>query len=110
MNEDDKPQSEQPKTPAPESSEAEIPLPPPTFEYLVFSLRAQAEIHLGLLHFGDELDQPKPNLRLARHSIDMLEMLKDKITGNLTLEEQRYLENSVTELQYLYVQIATESG
>lgn len=110
MSEDDKPQAEQPETPAPASSEAEIPLPPPTLEYLVFSLGAQAEIQLGLLHFGDEKDRPKPNLPMARHSIDMLEMLKQKTKGNLTLEEQRYLENSVTELQFRYVQVARESG
>jgi hypothetical protein len=95
---------------APESAGAEIPLPPPTFEYLVFSLGAQAELHLGLLHFGDEKDRPKPDLRLARHSIDMLAMLRDKTKGNLTLEEQRYLENSLTELQFRFVQVSGESG
>jgi hypothetical protein len=108
MSEEDKPTPSE--TAAPESPGAEVPLPPPTFEYLVFSLGAQAELHLGLLHFGEEKDRPKPNLRLARHAIDMLAMLRDKTRGNLTLEEQRYLENSLTELQFRFVQVSGDSG
>jgi len=100
-----------PETPSAEAAEPdfEFPLPPATFEYLVFSLRAQAEMHLGLLHFGEEKERPKPNLRLAQHSIDMLAILLEKTKGNLGLEEQRYLENSLTELRFRYVQIAEES-
>lgn len=95
--------------PAAEEQEFEYPVPPPTFDYLVFSLRAQAEMHLGLLHFGEEKDRPKPNLKLAQHTIDMMAMLAEKTKGNLGIEEQRYLENSLTELRFRYVQAAEES-
>ncbi len=95
----------QPEAAEPES-EPEIPVPPPTFDYLVFSIRAQAEMQLGLLHFGEEKDRPKPNLRLAQHAIDLLAVLRDKTKGNLSLEEDRFLENSLTELRFRYVQIA----
>lgn len=90
----------------------DIPLPPPTFEFLVLSLRSQAEMQLGLLHFGDEKDRPKPRLSLARHTIDMLAMLQSKTRGNLSLEESRLIENSLTELRFRYVQAAEsrESG
>lgn len=84
----------------------DIPLPPATFEFLVLSLRSQAEVQLGLLHFGEEKDRPKPNLPLARHSIDMLGMLAEKTKGNLTMDEQRMIENSLTELRYRFVQAA----
>ncbi len=94
-------------TPKPET-EQEMYLPPATLDYLVFSLRAQAELQLGLLHFGEEKDRPKPNLRLAQHSIDMLAVLQEKTRGNLSLEEQRYLENSLTELRFRFVQVAQE--
>ena len=87
----------------------DMPLPAPSFEFLVFSLRSQVEMQLGLVHFGDEKDRPKPNLRLARHTIDLLAMLLEKTRGNLSLEEQRHLENSLTELRFRYVQ-AVESG
>ncbi len=96
-------------TNTPEAGAADYPLPPATFEFLVISLKTQTEIQLGLLHFGEEKERPKPNLRLAQHSIDMLSILLDKTKGNLGLEEQRYLENSLTELRFRYVQIAEES-
>lgn len=81
-----------------------MPVPPATFEFLVFSVKMQAEVQMGLLHFGDEKDQPETNLDMARHTIDMLAMLQEKTRGNLTLEEQRLIENSVTELRFRFVQ------
>ena len=86
-------------------SDADYPLPPATFEYLTLSLKTQTEIHLGLIHFGEEKDRPAPDFRVARHSIDMLAMLAEKTRGNLSLEEQRLVENSLTELRFRYVQL-----
>ena len=88
--------------------ENRIPLPPASFEFLVFSLRAQAEMQLGLMHFGEE-EKPKPNLDLARHTIDMLSVLQQKTKNNLSLEEQRMLDNSVTELRFRFVQVSEET-
>ena len=71
----------------------------------------QTQIQLGLIKFGSEKDaeeEPEPNLPLARHSIDMLAMLQEKTRGNLTVEEQRLIENGLTELRFRYVQIADE--
>jgi len=90
-------------------AEEHIQLPPPSFEFLVLSFRAQAEFQLGLMHFGPENERPKPNLDMARHSIDLLAILQSKTKGNLTLEEQRLLENSLTELRFRYVQALEES-
>ena len=56
----------------PAPTEEHIPLPPASFEFLTLSLRTQAEMQLGLFHFGDEEDRPEPDFDLARHSIDML--------------------------------------
>jgi len=86
-------------------SDSPIPLPPPTFEFLVFSLKTQAEVRLGLLAFGEEDDQG-PDLPAARHAIDMLAMLADKTRGNLALEEQRLVENALTELRFRFVQVS----
>jgi hypothetical protein len=91
------------------ADEAEIPIPPANFLFLVESILMQAQMQLGLLSFGEKDEQPEPNLPLARHSIDMLAMLKDKTKGNLSLEEQRLLENGLTELRFRYVQISEES-
>jgi hypothetical protein len=76
-------------------------LPPADFDFLVYSLRLQAELSLGLLPFGEN---KKPDFELASHHIDLLAMLQAKTKGNLTIEEQRALDNSVTELRFRFVQ------
>lgn len=92
----------------PQAGEDDLPLPPPNFEFLTLSLRTQAEVHLGLIgRRGDA--PPKPDFRLARHTIDLLGMLEEKTRGNLTLEEKRLLENSLTELRFRYVQALEQS-
>ena len=93
----------------PQSEEHHIPLPPASFAFLTLSLRAQTELQLGLVHFGPESERPKADLELARHSIDLLGVLQEKTKGNLTLEEQRLLENSLTELRFRFVQAVEES-
>jgi len=84
-------------------SERDIPLPPPSFDVLVLSLRMQAEAQLREPKEGDA--ESAPDLRLARHFIDMLAMLQEKTRGNLSLEEQRLLDNTVTELRFRYLHI-----
>ena len=87
--------------------EIDMPLPPASFSFLVLSLRAQAEMQLGLMHFGPE-PKPEPDLPIARHTIDMMGVLLEKTKGNLSLEEQRLLENSLTELRFRFVQVSDE--
>ena len=72
------------------------------FEFLIISLRADAEMQLGMHPTGDE--SFKPQLPLARKLIDTLVMLQDKTKGNLSIEEQRMLDNTVTELRFRYIQ------
>jgi len=85
-------------------SDQQIPLPPATFEFLVISLKTQTEYHLGILHFGEEKDRPEPDFRIARHNVDLLAMLQEKTRGNCTQEEQRLLDNALTELRFRFVQ------
>ncbi|MGE5647096.1 MAG: DUF1844 domain-containing protein [Acidobacteriota bacterium] len=87
-------------------SDAEYPIPPATFEFLVLRTATEAQMFLGLLHLGEEKDPPKPNLAAAQHAIDMLAMLQEKTRGNLGLEEKRLLDNQLTELRFRYVQAA----
>lgn len=95
--------------PAAGADEQRIPLPPASFSFLVLSLRAQAEMQLGLVQFGPE-EKSEPDLLLARHTIDMMGILLEKTRGNLTLEEQRLLENSLTELRFRFVQVSDEAA
>jgi len=89
--------------------ESEIPLPPATFEFLVFSLKMQAEMRLGLLKLGEGMEE-ELNLPTARHTIDMLAMIAEKTKGNLTLDEQRLIENSLTELRFRFVQVSESAA
>jgi hypothetical protein len=89
-------------------SEPDFPLPPPTFEFLVFSLKMQAEMRLGLFPMGQEKEEA-PDLGAARHAIDLLAMLAEKTRGNLAMEEQRLLENSLTELRFRFVQVSGQA-
>jgi hypothetical protein len=84
------------------------PVPPANFLFLVESLLMQAQIQLGLLNIGEKEENSEPNLPLARHSIDLLGMLQEKTRGNLTVEEQRLLENGLTELRFRFVQVSDE--
>jgi len=85
-----------------------FPLPPASFEFLTESLRLQAEMQLGLMRLGSE-EAPPADLELARHTIDLMAMLQEKTRGNLTLEEQRLLENTLTLLRFRYVQAVDEA-
>jgi hypothetical protein len=85
-------------------SDQEYPLPAATFEFLILSLKAQTEMHLGMYHFGEEKDRPEPDFRIARHTIDLLAMLQEKTRGNVTMEEQRLVDNALTELRFRFVQ------
>jgi hypothetical protein len=87
-------------------SEQDFPLPPPTFEFLVFSLKTQAELRLGILSYGEKPEQP--DLRASRHAIDLLGMIAEKTRGNLSLDEQRLIENALTELRFRYVQVSED--
>jgi hypothetical protein len=86
----------------------DFPLPPASFVFLVESILMQTQMHLGLMHFGEKDEQSEPNLPLARHSIDLLGVLQEKTKGNLTAEEQRLIENGLTELRFRYVQVSDE--
>jgi hypothetical protein len=92
----------------PGQEEFQVPLPPASFSFIVLSLRAQTEMQLGLMHFGEEEEKPQPDLHLARHTIDLMAVLLEKTKGNLSLEEHRLLENSLTELRFRFVQVSDD--
>lgn len=78
-------------------------MPPASFEFLVFSLRVQAESAMGLYPI-EPGQEPEKDLDRARHAIDLLAVLEEKTRGNLSLEEKRLIENSLTELRFRFVQ------
>lgn len=80
----------------------EVPPPPADFTALVVSLASSAYLHLGEIP-DPEGRQPVLNLEVARHTIDMLAMLRDKTRGNLTPEESQILQRFLYDLRLKFV-------
>ncbi len=80
-------------------------LPGLDFATFVLSIIGTAYVHLG--------DAPEPetgtnhrNLPLARQDIDLLALLHEKTKGNLTGDEERLLEQGLTDLRLRYVEVS----
>ena len=83
---------------------------PIDFYTFVLSLGSSAFVHLGDAPHPDTGEASPPNLPLAKQAIDILVMLREKTKGNLTAEEDRFLENLLTDLRFRYVQKTTGGG
>jgi uncharacterized protein DUF1844 len=73
------------------------------FAHFLESLIMQAYMSLGMLR-NPYAPQAKPEPAAARQMIDILTMLKEKTAGNLTIEEEDFLESHLGELKLAYVQ------
>jgi hypothetical protein len=79
-------------------------LPPPAdFGLHLQSLQMQAWVHLGKIP-DPTTGQTSRNMAWARFFIDMLGMLEEKTKGNLTPDEQRYLDMTLTSLRLTFVE------
>jgi hypothetical protein len=78
------------------------PLPKVDFSTFVLSLASSALVYLGDVP-NPETGKNESDLDVARHNIDMLEMLQDKIRNGLSPEETRLLEGVLYELRLKYV-------
>jgi len=94
-----KKEKEEPKK---ETTEKTPPLPEVNFSSFLLSLSSSVLFHLG------EIPDPqsggkKKDMALAKQSIDILTMLKEKTEGNLTEEEKNLLENLLYDLRMRFV-------
>ena len=86
------------------------PPPPMDFSTFVMSLYQTTLIHLGEIHLPDDPEEIEPNLPMAKQTIDILEMLKEKTEGNLNHQEEQLLRKMLFELQMLYVNTCKATG
>ena len=78
------------------------PLPEVNFNSLIFSLSSSALLHIGEIadhHTGEK----RKYIALAKHTIDIIAMLKEKTKGNLNEEEEKFSDNILTDLRWRYV-------
>jgi len=88
-----------------EVQEEEGPLPEINFTSLILSLSTSALIQLGEIEDPFTQKQSK-NLPIAKQTIDLIGMLKEKTKGNLTPEEEKFIEQILFDLRMRYVKAA----
>jgi hypothetical protein len=93
---------EQPPDEKRDASGDEAALPAIDFSTFLLSLSTSALYHLGLANDADG-SLPEPNLPLAKQSIDILALLREKTRGNLTADEAQLLDSLLYDLRLSYV-------
>lgn len=78
------------------------PLPEVNFSTLIMSLSSSALFHLGEIP-DPETGRKTRDLPLAKHTIDTIGMLQEKTQGNLSDEEQKFIDNMLADLRWRYV-------
>jgi len=78
------------------------PLPEVNFSTFLLSLSSSALLHMGEIPDPQSGEKMK-DMALAKQSIDILTLLKDKTEGNLTEEEKNLLKNLLYDLRMRFV-------
>lgn len=86
------------------NKEERIELPPVEFTTFIGNLASTAFAYMGGIQ-DPETKKPIVQLDLAKHNIDIIEMLQEKTKGNLTSPEKNFLENMLYNLRMSYVRM-----
>lgn len=91
--------------PTPEKPPAQEPI---TFGAFVLSLSTSALLSLGVSPDDgldlSEVGEPTLDLALAKQTIDILEMIRDKTRGNLDADEKRLIDHALHDLHVRFVE------
>ncbi len=85
-----------------EEKKGSAPLPEINFSSFLLSLSSSTLLHLGEIA-DPQSGEKKKDLALAKQSIDIINLLKDKTKGNLTQEEEKLLEHLLYDLRMRFV-------
>ena len=77
---------------------SEQQLPPVNFVSHVLMMAMTAKQFMGTIKIEGQPDMPQ-NLPMARHYIDTVIMLQKKTKGNLTDEEDNFVQQTISDLQ-----------
>ncbi len=81
-------------------------MPEVDFATFALSLASSALVHLGEEPGPDAEGTGEVQLPLARQTIDIMAMLRDKTRGNLSVEESRLIDSLLYDLRMRYVEKA----
>jgi len=85
-----------------EEKKGSAPLPEINFSSFLLSLSSSVLLHLGEIE-DPQYGEKKKDLVLAKQSIDIINILKEKTKGNLTQEEENLLEQLLYDLRMRFV-------
>jgi len=85
-----------------ESSPEAMNIPEMDFGTFVMSLGTSVLVHLGEIAHPEGDGAPR-NLPIAKQTLDILAMLREKTRGNLSREETELLDNLLFDLRMKYV-------
>ncbi|MFZ5451775.1 MAG: DUF1844 domain-containing protein [Thermodesulfobacteriota bacterium] len=80
----------------------EVPLPEITFSSFLFSLSTSAFVHLGAVA-DPATGKGDRNLSLAKQTIDLLGLLREKTRNNLSREEEDLFDHLLYDLRMRYI-------
>ncbi len=83
------------------------PLPEVNFSSFLLSLSSSILLHLGEIADPQSGEKSK-DLALAKQTIDIITLIKDKTEGNLTEEEQNLLKHLLYDLRMRFVKASQE--
>ncbi len=84
-------------------------MPEPTFADLVALLSTQAMMFLGLIP-NPATQKTETQLPTARYFIDLISILEEKTTGQLTKEESTILAETLHSLRLTFMQRSKQTG
>ncbi|MGA1844137.1 MAG: DUF1844 domain-containing protein [bacterium] len=88
-----------------EEEKEQAPLPEVDFPSFIMSLCTSVYIHLGEIP-DPTTNQNEPNLPLAKQTIDLIAMLKEKTEGNRTEDEDKLLDEMLYSLRMRYIAVS----
>ncbi len=84
------------------------PPPPASMSLLIAMMATQAMSAMGIM--PDEAGQTMPvNLDFARHFIDLLTVIEEKTSGNLSDAEKAYLQDALHQLRMAFVAVSKQA-
>jgi Domain of unknown function (DUF1844) len=86
-----------------EAQDAHPPLPEPSLKTFVSGLAGQVAINLGLFE-NPATGKKEVSLEQAKYSIDLLQILVEKMKGNLTDEEDKLMQTILYDLRMRYME------
>jgi hypothetical protein len=92
-----------------EETSGEIPLPEVDFPSFIMSLSTSVFIHLG--EIPDPTTNEKAiNLPLAKQTIDLISMLKEKTEGNRSKDEDKLMDELLYNLRMKFLELSNQNS